>query len=1659
MPSQARSQPRGADTIRILVATDSHVGYQEKDARRGDDSWKTFHEVMCLAKEHDVDMVLHAGDLFHENKPSRKSLYHVMRSIRMNCLGDKPCELEMLSDASENFGGIFDHVNYEDEDINVAIPVFAIHGNHDDPSGEGSYSPLDLLQASGLVNYFGRTPEMDKIAVRPILLQKGGTKLALYGLSNVRDERLFHTWKDGNVRFFQPGTQKDEWFNIMSVHQNHSAHTPTSYLPEDFLPHFMDLVVWGHEHECLIEPRFNPEMGFHVMQPGSSIATSLMPGEAVPKHVAILSITGKEFQTETIRLRTVRPFIMKEIVLAEEKEIKKKELWRVSDNRAKITQHLTMLIEELIEQANREWLELQDDQDEDDEFEVPLPLVRLRVEYTAPEPGEFKIDNPQRFSNFFIGKIANQNDVVQFHRKKKTATKTSKSKADMPDASVLEQFTAGTIKVDKLVKEYLSAQTLTILPQNSFGDAVSQFVDKDDRNAMLDFVKESLEDQFNHLLSVSTGLGDDTEEMGDLGDKVLQHKEDMETLFDAGKLKKFRESRLKAKPLDWDSDDLGHWADDPSALIRPDEGKGDNEGDNALTSGAAKKPAARGRGKAADTTRKTSTAAKKTSASAAKSAGKRKAFEEEDDDDDEDEDVIMVSDNDEESDDAVFVPEVKKAPAKKAPLKKAPTKAPARAKSPAKKVPAARAKASASKQSILDFSQGSVQRSQPTRTSAARSKKAAEPQWRCCGLCRKNGVDVLSYYSFQVPTQRPGRRVQMSAIPNHRSCPLPSHPNTLICLPFSCSALLVPHCCCSAFWIAVARFSIYIIHRSRLGYVAVTTFDLPHDSLAFTAASAMSLAYKVEELLALRDSVSESAVSLDRFADEDVIKEHVLRPSASASANLASRSSGRSLRPPVAQPLAAAAPQKRPSPTPSIKRGKAEKLLKEHGSPPGMRVTAGGRVVPSDLPPLGTSRFPDNTFQAPLRMASGNTMSLQTQSSNNTGARIDVVGGQPVIFIGDRMFALPAVNTNSTTSYSGSANMEPATKPSSDLPALSSHDSVSGLSFAPPRASSTSPFTGLDLPTLKAQQALKRQELRTVEQTEVLQAGHQNDAWRAGMIERKRGLIVELDALRKSISAFENENASSIQSNSFLDPIGTMPNPSSLPTYVPQVPQSTTQPMYNFQAGGFPAPMIYPPPYSAFPNFAPAEPAPFVAPQTNPPHSPGSASRRSHAIEIKPPQEGTSKQTLNPKSPTYEPTIKSNGLRNATPPTPSPPKRSPWRVQDAPQSNGVQRALSQNPSFSSHSSTRLAPRAMEAPPSAIDRAAAVPATPDKHWPASPWNGGHSEAFGQQRSSSSLRQNATVQLSEAATSNHAASREDTEPRSGAQEDWLFSSKASVHAGYDHIGMPDSPEVLQGYIQGLLQFLADEPTKGRFDIAIRDHLRSHDSQTPMTFNHNIGLVANRENIRARDIHDVPTKPTMQYPATASLFPDKLLEKSAQDKDSFARQFSGAQLQNRSYGTSFSGGYNRGPASTMRPSASHRMSGLDGAMDDLTGLIMETNINDNGPSIAEAEETTASCFRAKGKQKAPVSPAKSSSNGRDNGVSSPNPSSSPKKSGEHSPTKAKLEHVTNKFRRNKKDDPRTMSPEDKMKRSEKWRTRFQYIKKVELEEIEAQRRNSRN
>jgi double-strand break repair protein MRE11 len=43
-----------ADTLRIMVSTDNHLGYMERDPVRGNDSFAAFEEVLLLSKRHHV---------------------------------------------------------------------------------------------------------------------------------------------------------------------------------------------------------------------------------------------------------------------------------------------------------------------------------------------------------------------------------------------------------------------------------------------------------------------------------------------------------------------------------------------------------------------------------------------------------------------------------------------------------------------------------------------------------------------------------------------------------------------------------------------------------------------------------------------------------------------------------------------------------------------------------------------------------------------------------------------------------------------------------------------------------------------------------------------------------------------------------------------------------------------------------------------------------------------------------------------------------------------------------------------------------------------------------------------------------------------------------------------------------------------------------------------------------------------------------------------------------------------------------------------------------------------------------------------------------------------------------------------------------------------
>nr|POE86835.1 double-strand break repair protein mre11 [Quercus suber] len=470
-----------SNTLRVLVATDCHLGYMEKDEIRRHDSFQAFEEICSIAEQKQVDFLLLGGDLFHENKPSRTTLVKAIEILRRHCLNNQPVQFQVVSDQTVNFPNTFGHVNYEDPHFNVGLPVFSIHGNHDDPAGVDNLSAVDILSACNLVNYFGKMvlggSGVGQIALHPILIRKGSTAVALYGLGNIRDERLNRMFQTPHaVQWMRPeaqeGCQVSDWFNILVLHQNRVKTNPKNAINEHFLPRFLDFIVWGHEHECLVDPQEVPGMGFHITQPGSSVATSLIDGESKPKHVLLLEIKGNQYRPTKIPLTTVRPFEYTEIILKDEPDID-------PNDQNSILEHLDKVVRNLIEKSSKRAI---------NRSELKLPLVRIKVDYSG-----FMTINPQRFGQKYVGKVANPQDILIFSK----ASRKGRSEAKIDDSERLRPEELNQQNIEALVAE--NNLKMEILPVNDLDVALHNFVNKDDKMAFYSCLRYNLEETRNKI--------------------------------------------------------------------------------------------------------------------------------------------------------------------------------------------------------------------------------------------------------------------------------------------------------------------------------------------------------------------------------------------------------------------------------------------------------------------------------------------------------------------------------------------------------------------------------------------------------------------------------------------------------------------------------------------------------------------------------------------------------------------------------------------------------------------------------------------------------------------------------------------------------------------------------------------------------------------------------------------------------------------------------------------------------------------------------------------------------------------------------------------------------------------------------------------------------
>lgn len=107
---------------------------------------------------------------------------------------------------------------------------------------------------------------------------------------------------------------------MLVLHQNRFKglfySSKKSSITDDRIPGWFDLAVWGHEHESIDYVVRCEETNVCILQPGSSVATSLIEAEAKQKNSFLLTIKASGFNVTPVPLKRVRPFLHRTLVLS-----------------------------------------------------------------------------------------------------------------------------------------------------------------------------------------------------------------------------------------------------------------------------------------------------------------------------------------------------------------------------------------------------------------------------------------------------------------------------------------------------------------------------------------------------------------------------------------------------------------------------------------------------------------------------------------------------------------------------------------------------------------------------------------------------------------------------------------------------------------------------------------------------------------------------------------------------------------------------------------------------------------------------------------------------------------------------------------------------------------------------------------------------------------------------------------------------------------------------------------------------------------------------------------------------------------------------------------------------------------------------------------------
>jgi len=218
----------------------------------------------------------------------------------------------------------------------------------------------------------------------------------------------------------------------------------------------------------------------------------------------------------------------------------------------------------------------------------------------------------------------------------------------------------------------------------------------------------------------------------------------------------------------------------------------------------------------------------------------------------------------------------------------------------------------------------------------------------------------------------------------------------------------------------------------------------------------------------------------------------------------------------------------RPSPTPSLRKKKIESLVKAHGSPPHVRVTAGGRIVPSDQSPLCHPRYGYSAIQVNgglIKFAPNHPVGkAQWTEATQNGFVAQDIHGRLCQIVGKEFRPLEEIN-GALRLFIPAPNIriadpEATSGPASgDIAASTTSEEHRQMS----RVVALEPPPSAQINALQLEYSKLNIELKDVDKTEVLHGRTMGKAAKDALIGKRRELVTALDKIRRAIKSLEQQ--------------------------------------------------------------------------------------------------------------------------------------------------------------------------------------------------------------------------------------------------------------------------------------------------------------------------------------------------------------------------------------------------------------------------------------------------------------------------------------------------------------------------------------------------------